>query len=112
MVKTHTVLGEDLLSGVTRLREVRMIIRAHHERWDGRTDGVRPGYPDGLSHDTVPLAARIIRVADMYDAMTMDRPYRAAQPKEVALGVISNERGKSLDPTLVDLFLLRQQAAN
>ena len=74
LMETHTVLGEQMLGGVSFLRgECTSIVRSHHERWDGR------GYPDGLKGNDIPLGARIFAVADALDAITSDRPYRAAQ---------------------------------
>lgn len=108
IIKSHTVFGDDILSGVNRLGEVRPIIRAHHERWDGVTDGRWPGYPDGLSGEHIPLESRIIKLADMYDALTADRPYHPAQSREDALAEIQRERGKSLDPNVVDIFLKQE----
>ena len=72
-MRTHTLLGEQMLGGVAFLRgEGLRIVRSHHERWDGR------GYPDGIAGTDIPLAARIFAVADALDAMTSDRPYRPA----------------------------------
>jgi HD-GYP domain-containing protein (c-di-GMP phosphodiesterase class II) len=75
MMKTHTVKGAAILQAMDNLRLIIPIVRHHHERWDG-TDGT--GYPDGLARDGIPLTARIVAVADAFDAMTSDRPYRSA----------------------------------
>jgi ribonuclease P protein subunit RPR2 len=74
------------------------IVRSHHERWDGR------GYPDGLKGDEVPLGARIFALADTLDAITSDRPYRDAQPWDVARREIDSQAGKQFDPDVVAAF--------
>jgi response regulator RpfG family c-di-GMP phosphodiesterase len=103
-MQTHTVLGEQMLSGVAVLQGPGLqIVRSHHERWDGR------GYPDGLSGDHVPLGARVFAVADTLDAMTSDRPYRKAQRWDVARDEILALRGKQFDPDVVDAFCDREQ---
>jgi ribonuclease P protein subunit RPR2 len=102
LMQTHAALGEQMLSGVASLRgSCLSIVRSHHERWDGR------GYPDGRSGDEVPIGARIFAVADSLDAITSDRPYRAAQPWEHAVAEITRERGGQFDPDVVDAFLER-----
>ena len=75
------------------------IIRHHHERWDGT------GYPDGLMGEEIPLGARIIAVADSYDAMTTDRPYRRALSRDRAAAILAAGRGRQWDPVVVDAFL-------
>ncbi len=99
LMETHTLLGEQMLGGVSFLHgECLAVVRSHHERWDGR------GYPDGLERTGIPLGARIFAVADTLDAMTTDRPYRAAQSWDVAVDEIVRERGKQFDPDVVDAF--------
>src|SRR5262249_21090406 len=78
VMKQHTVKGAEILETVPELHAVIPIARSHHERWDGR------GYPDGLKGDQTPLLARIVAVADAFDAMTSDRPYRIGMQPEVA----------------------------
>jgi putative two-component system response regulator len=103
LMQTHTVLGEQMLGGVTFLRgECTSIVRSHHERWDGR------GYPDGLDKDDIPLGARIFAVVDALDAMTSDRPYRRAQSWEFARAEISSGSGLQFDPLVVEAFLDRE----
>lgn len=75
------------------------IIRHHHEHWDGN------GYPDRLCGEEIPLAARIVAVADHWDALNHDRPHRQAHSKEDALEIMRRERGRSLDPKIVEVFL-------
>jgi diguanylate cyclase (GGDEF)-like protein len=105
LMRTHTVLGEQLLSDVDLLHgDGLRVVRAHHERWDGL------GYPDGLSRGEIPLAARIFTVADALDAMTSDRPYRRARTWDEAAAEILGERGRQFDPDVVDAFREREQA--
>jgi diguanylate cyclase (GGDEF)-like protein len=100
VMRTHTVLGEQLLRDVELLHgDGIKVVRAHHERWDGL------GYPDELAGRAIPLAARIFSVADALDAITSDRPYRAARSWEDAAAELSAERGRQFDPEVVDAFL-------
>lgn len=104
IMKTHAVIGDQMSESVTRnsddnyKRICHEITRHHHERWDGR------GYPDGLKGDAIPLSARIVAIADTYDAMTNDRCYRKGMPHEKAIELIRAEAGKQFDPVIVDLF--------
>jgi response regulator RpfG family c-di-GMP phosphodiesterase len=99
LMQTHTVLGEQMLGEVAFLRgDGLKIVRSHHERWDGR------GYPDGLRGEEIPLGARIFALADTLDAITSDRPYRAAQPWETARAEIVAQADKQFDPYVVDAF--------
>ena len=99
LMRTHTVLGEQMLSGVAFLQgEGLRIVRHHHERWDGS------GYPDRLVRDEIPLCARIFAVADALDAITSDRPYRPARPWDEARREIVAESGRQFDPEVVDAF--------
>jgi response regulator RpfG family c-di-GMP phosphodiesterase len=99
LMQTHTVLGEQMLGEVAFLHgEGLKIVRSHHERWDGR------GYPDGLAGDEIPLGARVFALADTLDAITSDRPYRDAQPWDVARQEIVGQAGKQFDPAVVDAF--------
>jgi response regulator RpfG family c-di-GMP phosphodiesterase len=103
LMQTHSVLGEQMLAGVASFRgDCLSVVRSHHERWDGR------GYPDGLGGDEIPTGARIFAVADALDAITSDRPYRAAQPWENAAKEIARERGGQFDPDVVDAFRERE----
>jgi putative two-component system response regulator len=85
VMKDHTVFGERICSGMRMLADVLPIIRSHHERWDGS------GYPDSLRQHDIPLAARIVQVADIYDALTTDRPYKPAFPSDYAVKVLRDE---------------------
>lgn len=105
LMQTHTVLGEQMLGGVSFLRgECTSIVRSHHERWDGT------GYPDGLEAEDIPIGARIFAVADALDAITSDRPYRAAQSWQFAQDEIANGSGTQFDPQVVSAFRDRDQA--
>jgi response regulator RpfG family c-di-GMP phosphodiesterase len=104
-MQTHTVIGEQMLSGVAVLHgEGICIVRSHHERWDGR------GYPDGLAGRDVPLGARVFAVADALDAMTSNRPYRRALPWRAAREEIVAQSGKQFDPEVVDAFRASERA--
>lgn len=101
LIRSHPLVAADLLSELTFLEPTLSMIRHHHERWDGRTTGMRPGYPDGLKGETIPLGARIIRIADTFDALTSDRPERHAMDLKEAVEVLRQEAGRSLDPNIV-----------
>jgi HD-GYP domain-containing protein (c-di-GMP phosphodiesterase class II) len=98
-MRKHTGRGFDIARRVDTLRGIAPVIRAHHERYDGS------GYPDGLEGDAIPLMARIIAVADAYDAMTSVRPYRAALTHAEAVAELRRVRGIEFDPRCVDAFL-------
>ena len=98
-MKTHPDLGAKIIANVPFLEEVAVIIRAHHERWDGN------GYPDRLAGDEIPLGARIFAVADSFDAMTSDRPYRRGRQLDEALAEIEHCSGTQFDPQVVRAFL-------
>lgn len=99
VMKQHTIRGEQICSGMKSLRNVLPIIRHHHERWDGS------GYPDGLSGEEIPLLARIVQIADIYDALTTHRSYKPAYAPEHALEILQDEaRAGWRDPILVKAF--------
>ncbi|MGH3072294.1 MAG: diguanylate cyclase domain-containing protein, partial [Gaiellaceae bacterium] len=103
LMRTHTVLGEQLLRDVELLHgDGLKIVRGHHERWDGL------GYPDALAGKRIPLAARIFSVADALDAMTSDRPYRAARSWDEAAAEIVAQGGRQFDPDVVAAFAERE----
>jgi len=97
-ISAHSVIGENVLRSVIDDEEILKIVRNHHERYDGS------GYPDGLSGGDIPLGARILAVADTYDAMTSDRPYRKALSHETAIAELKEQSGIQLDPAVVDVF--------
>jgi response regulator RpfG family c-di-GMP phosphodiesterase len=99
VVREHPVVGENILRPIIRDPVVLAAIRGHHERYDGF------GYPDGTSGDATPLLARVIAIADSYDAMTSARAYRTAMPSETALQVLHDEAGRQFDPELIPLFV-------
>lgn len=99
IMQNHTTCGERICSGMKSLQGVLPIIRSHHERWDGT------GYPDRLRADEIPVLARIIQVADIYDALITDRPYKAAYSPERALETLKTEaRAGWRDPSIVEAF--------
>ncbi|HLM67544.1 MAG TPA: HD domain-containing phosphohydrolase [Longimicrobium sp.] len=101
LMKRHTTVGAQILSQ-GRSEMVRMaeaIALGHHERWDGT------GYPQGLAGDAIPRSARVVALADVYDALSSDRPYRPAWPRERVLAEIAAGRGTHFDPAVVDAFL-------
>jgi GAF domain-containing protein/pSer/pThr/pTyr-binding forkhead associated (FHA) protein len=103
-MKTHTVKGAAILESINNLSPMIPIVRHHHERWDGA------GYPDQLSGDSIAMTARIVAVADAFDAMTTDRPYRPALPTEQAFLELVQKAGSHFDPTCIDAFMrLRQR---
>ena len=105
LIETHTVLGEQMLEGVSFMSdECLSVVRSHHERWDGG------GYPDGLSGEEIPLGARVFAVADALDAITSDRPYRQQQSWAYAADEIEGQCGKQFDPAVVDAFRERDVA--
>jgi putative nucleotidyltransferase with HDIG domain len=99
VMREHPEIGERMLEKVDFLQPALVVVRHHHERWDGR------GYPDGLKGEEIPLAARIVGVCDAYDAMTSDRPYRKAMTKDDACGEILTESGTQFDPRCAQLLV-------
>jgi HD-GYP domain-containing protein (c-di-GMP phosphodiesterase class II) len=96
IIKHHTIEGQFMLDRVGGLLgRVGEVVRSCHERWDGR------GYPDGLAGEEIPIAARIVFVCDAYNAMTTDRPYRSAMPREAALAELRSNAGTQFDPRIV-----------
>ena len=99
VMKTHPLIGVQIVAPIQFLGTAVEVIRCHHERWDGR------GYPDGLAGENIPLGARIFSVCDTFDAMTSDRPYRRAVPFDDAVEEIERCGGTQFDPTVVDAFV-------
>lgn len=99
LMKMHPIFGEEIVRRIASLRYLCPTIRGHHERWDGK------GYPDGLSGEDIPLAARIISVADVFDALAAERPYKRGMEVEKVKAILSEGRDSHFDPFLVDAFL-------
>jgi putative two-component system response regulator len=103
VVQTHTTIGQRILGGSASelIRLAAEIAESHHERWDGS------GYPNGLAGTAIPLAARIVAVADVFDALTTQRPYKAAMSFEAALDSLRAESGRHFDPDCIAAFRAR-----
>lgn len=99
VMREHTVAGEHILSRAPFFSAARMIARSHHENWDGS------GYPDGRAEEAIPLAARIVRVADVFDALTSERSYKRAWSESEAIALVEEARGRLFDPKVVAAFL-------
>jgi putative nucleotidyltransferase with HDIG domain len=98
-VRTHAPIGGRILEPISAFSDIMPIVTEHHEKYDGT------GYPNGLSGDAIHLMARILAVADTYDAMTSKRPYRDGFSHEEAVKEICEESGKQFDPEVVEAFL-------
>jgi putative nucleotidyltransferase with HDIG domain len=94
-MRRHSIAGAQIVAPFEFFADVAPVIRHHHERWDGS------GYPDGLAGQSIPLGARIVAVADVYDALLSPRPYRRALTRHEALGCLAIAAGRTLDATLV-----------
>jgi response regulator RpfG family c-di-GMP phosphodiesterase len=103
VVKTHAALSEKIIELFVRDNGIRSIVRHHHERFAGG------GYPDGVKGKDIPLGARIMSVADAYDAMTSDRSYRKAMTPDKAKSQLLSNRGSQFDPEIVDTFLKSEE---
>lgn len=99
IMRTHCVAGEKILGEKPFYRLAREIARSHHERWDGN------GYPDGLTKINIPLSARIVSIADVFDALTSKRKYKEAWTMEAALEEMKNLSSKAFDPDIMSVFL-------
>ncbi|HMJ34566.1 MAG TPA: HD-GYP domain-containing protein [Baekduia sp.] len=99
LMERHPLVGWEILREIDFLGEAKLVVRHHHERWDGA------GYPDGLSGDSIPLAARVFAVADVLDALTTVRPYRAPSELIEARSMIEETAGTQFDPEVVGAFL-------
>jgi putative two-component system response regulator len=104
VMQQHTVIGAHLLHGSPSelLQMGETIAISHHERWDGA------GYPEGLAGDAIPLVGRICAVADVFDALTSDRPYRAAVPNATVYEMMAAESGRHFDPAVLTAFLAQR----
>jgi len=99
IIENHPIFGGTILAPLRFLEKVQVLVKHHHERFDGR------GYPEGLAGEAIPLGARIIAVCDAYDAMTSDRPYRKARSRAEAIQEIRAHAGTQFDPAVVEAFL-------
>ncbi len=99
VMRQHPTIAVELLSSVSYLEPALEIPHWHHEKWDGT------GYPDGLDHENIPFSARLFALADVYDALISNRPYRRAWPKQDAISYIEGAAGKHFDPKIVPEFL-------
>ncbi|MDA1013640.1 MAG: HD domain-containing protein [Planctomycetota bacterium] len=105
-MQLHTIIGGECIAGIEQrltgtkfLKLAREVAMFHHEKWDGS------GYPSGLSGNDIPLAARIVALADVYDALSVERVYKPAMPHAVCVGIIKADTGAHFDPRIVDAFL-------
>jgi putative two-component system response regulator len=105
-MKKHTIFGEQIIEKIQTmtkenefLKYAKILASSHHEKWDGT------GYPNGLSEDEIPLLGRIMAIADVYDALISERPYKKPFTHEEAINIIAGSKKKHFDPVLVDLFL-------
>jgi len=99
IMKTHTLAGEMILGSKSFYATAREIARSHHENWDGS------GYPDGLSGEAIPVSARIVAVADVFDALAYERPYKSAWPFEKIIDEMKSMSGKKFDPLVLEKFM-------
>lgn len=107
IIKTHTTLARDAIEQAEQalgcraewLQTIKELAYSHHERWDGS------GYPQGLSGEQIPLSARLLAIADVYDALTSERVYRAGLPHDQAVAIIFQGRASQFDPDMVDAFI-------
>ncbi|MBK7861517.1 MAG: HD domain-containing protein [Archangiaceae bacterium] len=99
VMRQHPSIGDGIIQPVSFLKEIRAAVRCHHEWWNGT------GYPDGLKGEKIPFIARVVSVADTWDACTTTRPYSRALPEAQALEVMQKLRGTHLDPGILDAFL-------
>ncbi len=98
-IQSHTIIGSEILRNISQFPDLSIGARSHHERYDGK------GYPDHLAGDAIPRPARIIAVADTYDAMTSSRSYRKGLPQDVVRAEIEKGKGTQFDPEFADLML-------
>jgi HD-GYP domain-containing protein (c-di-GMP phosphodiesterase class II) len=106
VIRSHPTIGANIISDVNFLKDAKMLVLHHHERYDGT------GYPDGLKGERIPFGARILAVADAFDAMTTDRPYRTALSPSLALQEVERNRNTQFCPLAADAFITSMQAKN
>lgn len=106
IIKQHTVLGQKMLSGskYQDLQDAAEVVLSHHEKWDGS------GYPSGLMEDSIPLMARIVSLADVFDALLSKRTYKTPYPLDTSMEIIKETSGSHFDPRVVDAFFSRRGA--
>jgi len=104
IMKSHVRHGLEIVGDVRWLSEAVDVVHYHHEKYDGR------GYPQGLAAEQIPVTARVFAIADVFDALTSERPYKKAMPLAQALEIMIGERGKHFDPALLDLFVVMAQS--
>ena len=98
-MKTHVLLGVDILKQSSWISGARDVVEFHHEKYDGS------GYPKGLCGDSIPLNARIFAIADVFDALTSERPYKTSWPIDEAINLIVQKSNRHFDPRLIDAFV-------
>ena len=98
-VKRHAAIGADLLTGLAFPGPLSQLVRHHHENWDGT------GYPDRLRREDIPAGARALSIADCYDALTSDRPYRRALSHATAMAMMTDRCGSMFDPMMIEAFV-------
>ena len=111
-IKKHALIGSNAIKSIGKLKDIRRIIKYHHERYDGNMEGKYAAYTGEVKGEEIPIEARIITLVDSYDAMTSDRPYRKAMDKEKALKIVREESGKQFDPKCVEAFIKFLKEAN
>ena len=99
LMRNHPIVGAQIVAPFEFFAAGALVVRHHHERWDGS------GYPDGLAGAAIPIGARVVAVADVFDALTSDRPYRRALPRDTVLTYLAEEAGRSLDAEVVAVML-------
>jgi putative two-component system response regulator len=101
-MREHPVKGDEIASKIEMLQPIMPAVRNHHERWDGS------GYPDKMKGSKIPLVARIVAIADAFDAMSTERPYKAAIPIDECERLLRAQAGKMYDPDLIDVFVTKR----
>jgi HD-GYP domain-containing protein (c-di-GMP phosphodiesterase class II) len=104
-MREHPVKGYEIARRIEMLHPIMAAVRNHHERWDGT------GYPDRMKGEEIPLAARMVAIADAYDAMATDRPYKAGLPLPECERLLRKNAGTMFDPALIELFIARKVGA-
>jgi len=99
VMRTHPLIGHQMVAGIPFLKSAGEVVRYHHEMFDGS------GYPEGLKAEDIPLPARVFSIVDAFDAMTTDRPYRAALPIDYAADEIARMAGTQFDPDVAEVFV-------